>query len=80
MHADLRRHAADEQRRDAAVAQDEIEIGGEEGALAGFVDDRLARDRRKLGDDVVSRLAAHENAAHRAFVADPAAGRSANDL
>ena len=64
--ADLGRHAADQQRLDAAVVQHQLEIGLVERALAGLVDDRLARDRIELRNDVVARLAPHQNAAHRA--------------
>ena len=39
------------------------EVGGVEGALAGLVDDRLARRGRELVDDVVAELAADQDAA-----------------
>ena len=51
---------------DAAVLQDGVQVGGEERALAGLVDHRLARQRIELGDDVVPGLAADEDAPHRA--------------
>ena len=52
------------------MLQDRVEIGGVERALAGLVDDRLAGLRVKLRNDVVTGLAAHQNAAHRPGVAD----------
>ena len=58
---------------DAAQAQHQFEIGGAERALAGLVDDRLARPGRELRDDVPARLAAHEDAAARPGVADAGA-------
>ena len=64
--ADFRRHAGDDELLDAAVLQDRVKVGGVEGALARLVDDRLAGLRVELGDDVVARLAAHQDAAHRA--------------
>ena len=62
VHAHLGGDAADDQRLDAAVVQDEVEVGGEERALAGLVDHDLARLRRELGHDVVAVLAAHQDA------------------
>ena len=47
-----------------------MQIGGVERALAGLVDDRFAGLGIKLGNDVVAGFAAHQNAAHRAGVAD----------
>ena len=41
----------------AAVVQDMVEVGGEERALAGLVDDDLALLRRELGHDVMAVLA-----------------------
>ena len=80
VHADLGRHAADEQRVDAAVAQQRVQIGRVERALARLVDDGLAGDRRQRGDDVVARLAANQDAAHRARRADAQRRRAALDL
>jgi hypothetical protein len=54
-------------------AQHQFEVGGAERALAGLVDDRLAGQRRQLGDDVPARLAAHQDAAARAGIADAGA-------
>ena len=70
MDADLRRHSADEERRDCAVAQHQIEIRLVERTLARLVDDRFARQRREIVDDVMSRLAADEDASHRPGLAD----------
>ena len=55
---------------DAPLAQDQIEIGRAERSFAGLVDDRLARARRELGDDVPARLAADQDAPAGAAVAD----------
>ena len=44
VHADLGRDAAHDQRVDAAVAQELVQVGREERALARLVDDGLARD------------------------------------
>ena len=54
VHAHLERHAADDQRLDAAIEQDLVQVGGVKRALARLVDDRLARDRVELVDDVVA--------------------------
>ena len=45
VHADLGGDAADDQRLDAAVVQERVQVGREERALARLVDDRLARER-----------------------------------
>ena len=55
---------------DAEIAQQRVEIGRVERALAGLVDHRLAGDRIELGDDVVPGLAANEDAPHRTGIAD----------
>src|SRR6266446_4897998 len=68
--ADLGGDPADDQLRDAAVLQHRVEVGGGKGAVPRFVDDRLARQRIKFGDDVVPGLAAYQDPAHRAGVAD----------
>jgi hypothetical protein len=68
--ADLGRHAADHELANAAVVQQRIEVGRVERALAGLVDYRLAWRGLERIDDVVPILAAHEDAAHRARVAD----------
>src|SRR5690349_2347055 len=80
VHAHLRGDAAHDQALDAAVLQDGAEIGGVEGALAWLVDHGLALDRVELGDDVVARFAADQDAAHGARRADAHAGRAALDL
>src|SRR5260370_21122913 len=46
-------------------------MGLVEGPLAGLVDHRFAGNRRKLGNDGMSRLAADQDAAHRPLRADP---------
>ena len=55
---------------DPALAQDQVEVGRAERALAGLVDDRLAGQRRQLRDDVPARLAADQDPAARPRVAD----------
>ena len=73
VHADVGGDAGEDHVADAARAQDQLEVGGAERALAGLVDDRLAGQRRELGDDLPARLAAHQDAAARARVADAGA-------
>src|SRR5260370_9189999 len=46
-------------------------MGLVEGRLARLVDHRFAGNRRKLGNDGMSRLAADQDAAHRPLRADP---------
>src|SRR6266851_6166894 len=52
--ADLGGDPANDELGDPAVLQHRVEVGGVKGALARLVDDRLARQRIKFGDDVVS--------------------------
>ena len=78
--ADFRRDAGDDQVLDAAILQRQFEIGLVEGAFAGLVDHRLAVDRIELRNDVVARLAADENAPHRAGRADALTRLAALDL
>ena len=54
-------------------AQDQFEVGGAERAFAGLVDDDLAGQRREFLDDLPARLAAHEDLAAGASVADAGA-------
>src|SRR6516162_8776244 len=68
--ANLGGDPADDQLGDAAVLQHRVEIGGEERPLARLIDDWLARQRVELGDNVVPGLTTHQDAAHRARVAD----------
>ena len=70
MDADVGGDASQHDVVDAAQAQQQLEIGGAERALAGLVDDGLVRFGIKIGDDVPARLAAHQNAAAGAGVAD----------
>src|SRR3954447_7879656 len=74
VHADLGGHPGDDEVRDLRPVEQLAEAGRVEGALAGLVDDRLAGDRGQLVDDVVAVLAADEDAAVGAGVADPLAG------
>ena len=64
----------------SAMLQDGVQVGGVERALAGLVDHRLAGLGIKLGNDVVAGFAAHQNAAHRAGVADRGRAAAANLL
>src|SRR5580704_4499939 len=73
MHADIGGDAGEHQIFDPAQAQQQLEIGSTEGALAGLVDHRLAVARREIRNDVPPRLAANENAAAGALVADAGA-------
>jgi len=71
--ADVGRDAGEDQVADPARAQQQIQVGRVERALAGLVDDQLAVDRRDLGHDLPTRLAADEDPAARSFVADAGA-------
>ena len=73
VHADVGGDAGEDDVVDAARAQDQLEVGGAERALARLVDDRLARQRRELGDDLPARLAAHQDAAAGPGIADAGA-------
>ena len=70
MDAHLGGDAADDELGDAMFGDQVAQFGVVEGALAGLVDHRLARDRIEFGDDVVTKLSDYEDAAHRALVAD----------
>ncbi len=78
--ADFRGHAGDEQRIDPPVAQHEFKIGLVKCPFARFVDDRLALERIKLRDDVVTGFAANQDASHRTAGADAGGGIAALDL
>jgi hypothetical protein len=54
VHAHLGRDAGDEQRSDAAVAQQQLEVGGVERALAGLVQDDLTGRRRERVDTEIA--------------------------
>ena len=71
--ADVGGDAGEHQIVDAALAHDQLEVGGAERALARLVDHGLARQRRQFGDDFPARLAAHQDAPARARIADPGA-------
>jgi hypothetical protein len=51
-----------------------------EGTLAGLGDDRLAGQGRQLGDDLRTRLAVDQDAAHGAGIADAQGGATAQAL
>jgi hypothetical protein len=71
VHADVGRDAGEHDVAQAPRAQHQLEIGGAERALARLVDDRLAGFWRELRDDLPARLAAHQDTAARARIADP---------
>src|SRR5690242_5254737 len=61
VHADVGCDSRQDQIVDSARAQDELEIGRAERALARLVDDHLARQRCELGNNFPPRLTAHED-------------------
>ena len=71
MDADLGGDAGHDQVANRPGPEDPLEVRRVERALAGLVDDRLARQRPELVDDVVTVLPAHEDPAHGARIADP---------
>src|SRR3546814_7405586 len=72
--------AADDELADAVLLDQVRKLGIVEGALAGLVDHRLAGNGIEFGYDVVARLADHEDAAHRAAIADRHGAASAGLL
>jgi len=56
VHAHLERDAANDERLDAAIDENLVQVRGVKGALARLVDDRFAGDRINLIDDVVPLL------------------------
>ena len=76
--ADLRRHASHDELLDVFVLQDRVQVGGVKRALAGLVDHRLAGLGIEFRNNVVAGFAAHQNAAHRAGVADGRGAAAAN--
>src|SRR5450830_515916 len=74
LYADFGRDAGKEQVRDAARLQLRVQVGGVERALAGFVDHQLPIVWRQQRQDLVARFAAHQNAAHRTFIANTQRG------
>mmetsp|Transcript_16413 Transcript_16413/g.54549 ORF Transcript_16413/g.54549 Transcript_16413/m.54549 type:complete len:227 (-) Transcript_16413:171-851(-) len=75
VHAHVRRDAAEQQPLAACRAQQVLEVGGKEGALAGLVDDILARQRPELVDQLPARLAAHQHPTARPGLPDLGADR-----
>src|SRR5277367_2603528 len=73
MHANVGGDPGEDEIVDAARAQDKLEVGGAERALARLVDDRLPRQRLEFIDDIPARLAPDENAPARALVPDAGA-------
>ena len=70
MDADIRRNAGQYEVGDAAQPQHQFEVGGKERSFSGLVDHRLAGSWRQFRDDLPAGLAAHQNAAAGAGVAD----------
>src|SRR5882724_328753 len=73
MDADVGRDARQHEVGNAAQPQHQFEIGGAEGAFAGLVDDRLAGQWGQLRYDLPPGLAAHQDSAARAGVANAGA-------
>ena len=61
---------------DPPGAEQQVQVGGVERALAGLVDDQLAGQGRRLGDDLPAGLAPDQDPPARAFVADARADRA----
>ena len=70
VHADVGGDAGEHDIADATGAQHQIEIGGAEGTLAGFVDDDLTWQRLQFIDDFPARLTSYEDLAAGTVVAD----------
>lgn len=75
MHTHIRRDAADDELGDAAHLEEELKVRVRERGAAGLVDDGLVRGGVELGDDIVPRLAADEEPAQGATIADAEARR-----
>src|SRR5262249_43787151 len=73
VHAHIGGDAGEHDVADAARAENQFEIGGAEAALAGLVDHGLAGCRRQFRDEFPAGLAAHQNTAARAGIADAGA-------
>jgi hypothetical protein len=73
VNADVGRDPGQDNVVDATRAQHQFEIGGAERSLAWLVDDRLARERPKLVDDLRAPLAPNEHLAARSGIADAGA-------
>ncbi len=80
VHADLGRDAGHDERGDALPGQQLAEVGGVEGALAGFVDDRLVSEGLEVVDDVVTVLTPDQDPALRAGIPDAHRRRAAVQL
>src|SRR4051794_2735684 len=66
--------------RDATATQEQLEIGRVETAFARLVDNRLALDRRELGDDLPARLTTNQDPTERTRIADSRADLPAAPL
>src|SRR5690606_4472706 len=80
LHADFGRHAGKDQTTDTLAVQPTLKARGVEHAFAWLVDDPLAWQRGQRGDDLVPRLATHEDAAHRADITYTQPGRPERTL
>ena len=76
VHADVGGDPGQDDVRNAADPEQQVQVGGVEGALARLVDDRLAVERGDLRDDLPARLAPDQDPPARAFVADARADRA----
>ena len=63
--ADISGDPGEDEVRDTRTAQDQVQVGGVEGSLTGFVDDRFTGQRRDLRDDLPPGFAAHKDASAR---------------
>jgi len=70
VHADVGGDAGQHDVLDPFRAQDQFQIGGAERTLARLIDDDLARQRLQFVDDLPTGLAAHQDLAAGAGVAD----------
>src|SRR5262249_44038751 len=64
VHADFERNAADDERLDAAIHENLVQVSRVKRAFARLIDDGLAGFGVKLINNVVSLLAADQNAPH----------------
>src|SRR5208337_4663116 len=73
MNADVGGDPRQNQIADSPGSQEEVQIGGVEGALPGFVDDDFSLQGIQFRDDVPPLFSTDENPAAGARVADPGA-------
>src|SRR5579863_2607335 len=80
MHTDFGGHPGDHQVLNSAIAQNRVQVGGEEGTFTRFIDNRFNGERIKFWNYVVSGFAAHKDATHRTGIADASRAATANLL